>query len=362
MNQNYTTEKINEESGKQMDQKAEFQATEDHSIELHLPKLEDVQHPLVPNDKQNNYKLREINGTTDLQLLSYVVNDPDYFAMLEGEAGVGKNMAIDVLCNSANWPRVRVNFGIGTTYQNLVGRYAPVEEGDIVDETVSRINAVEKTAQRIENNNIDSETARKRAEKTLPEGSKFKWSDGLLTKAVKNGWMFIADEINAADNEAILPLNGLTENNQDRYLTIEEKSEIIHPHENFRMIATRNPLTYAGVSEMNAALESRAYVVQFDYHENGAIEEILKDNTNILENESENALKQLVSLAQDIRRMEQEGNQFVTKISTRDLLKVGRLTDIMNIRDATKTVFLGIADPTDKQSLKEMINTQKFGV
>jgi len=97
-----------------------------------------------------------------------------------------------------------------------------------------------------------------------------------------------------------------------------------------------------------------------NYHENEAIEEIIQEKTNIVENESEEALKQLVSLAQDIRRMEQEGNQFVTKISLRSLLKIGKLTDIMDIRNASKTVLLGIADPTDRQSLKEMINTQKF--
>jgi hypothetical protein len=71
-------------------------------------------------------------------------------------------------------------------------------------------------------------------------------------------------------------------------------------------------------------------------------------------------VKQLVSLAQDIRRMEQEGTQLVTQVSTRDLLKVGRLTDIMSVRDATKTVLLGIADPADEQSIREMIETHRF--
>jgi len=194
----------------------------------------------------------------------------------------------------------------------------------------------------------------------LPQGSNFEWQDGLLTLAVKNGWMFIADEINAADEEAVMPLNGLTEDRDSRYLTIEEKSEVITPHPRFRMIATRNPLTYAGVSEMNAALESRSYVIEFDYHENKAIEDIIKKRTDIVENESEEALQSLVSLAQDIRRQEQSGNEIMSKVSTRDLLKVGRLTDIMDIRNATKTVLMGIADPTDKDSIRELVETQRF--
>ena len=356
-----TTHKITQESGEQTGQNATYEIAEGIKIDLNIPELEDVGHPLVP-DVNNDYKLREINGVKDLELLSYVIDDPDYFAMLEGEAGVGKNMAIKTIAGASNWPMIRVNFSVGTTYQSLVGRYAPVDSEDTEEETIERAKAVRQTALRMyeEEETLSIEKAMEMASQSIPQGSSFRWVDGLLTRAVRNGWMFVADEINAADEEAVMPLNGLTEDRDSRYLTIEEKSEVIEPHDRFRFVATRNPVTYAGVSEMNAALESRAYVVQFDYHENGAIEEILKDNTNILENESEKALKQLVSLAQDIRRMEQEGNQFVTKISTRSLLKVGRLTDIMDIRDATKTVFLGEADPTDKQSLREMIETQKF--
>ena len=357
---NITTHKITQESGEETGQNAVHEIGS-YELDLNIPELEDVDHPLVP-DKNSDYKLREINGVKDLELLSYVIDDPDYFAMLEGEAGVGKNMAIKTIAADANWPMIRVNFSVGTTYQSLVGRYAPVDSEDTEAQTIERAEAVRKTATRMfeEGDNLSMEKAMEIASHAVPSGSSFQWQDGILTLAVKNGWMFVADEINAADDEAILPLNGLTENRDERYLTIEEKSEVIEPHPRFRMIGTRNPISYAGVSEMNSALESRSYVIQYGYHESQAIEEILKDNTNILENESQQALSQLVSLAQDIRRMEQEGNQFVTKISTRDLLKVGRLTDIMDIRDATKTVFLGIADPTDKQSLKEMINTQRF--
>lgn len=357
----FNTQKITQESGEVIENSAVFNVNERLDINLNLPELEDVDHPLVPG-VNDSYKLREINGTQDLKLLSYVINDPDYFAMLEGEAGVGKNMAIKTIAAASNWPMVRVNFSVGTTYQSLVGRYAPVDSGDTEEQTLDRTEAVRKTAQRIfeENEEVTFDKALELASNSVPSGSSFQWVDGLLTRAVKNGWMFVADEINAADEEAVMPLNGLTEDRDSRYLTIEEKSEVIEPHPRFRFIATRNPITYAGVSEMNSALESRAYVIEFGYHENAAIQEIIADNTNILENEVERNLEELVKLAQDIRRMEQEGNDYITKISTRDLIKVGRLTDIMDIEDAAKTVLLGIADPTDEHSIREMINTQGF--
>ena len=356
--ENYTVNDIEEESGSVIADETKFKINDNFSVTLPINQLEDIGHPLVP-EVNDEYQMREIQGLFDLELISYPIQDPDYFTMLEGEAGVGKNMALKVIAQASNWPMIRVNFGVGTTYQSLVGRYAPVEDSD--DDGIERVEAVKKTAQRIwSDSDIEMEKALELASLSLKEGSSFRWVDGLLTRAVKNGWMFVADEINAADEEALMPLNGLTENRDSRYLTIEEKSEVITPHENFRFIATRNPVTYAGVSEMNSALQSRAYVIEIPYHENEAIEEIVSKNSNIIENEGKNALKQLVNLAESIRIQEKSGNQIMTKISTRDIIKVARLTDIMDIRQAVKTIFLGVADPTDKESIKEEINTQNF--
>lgn len=336
-------------------------------MELHLPELEDVGHPQVP-DTDQDYIAREINGRTDLEVLSFAINDEDFFAMLEGEAATGKNFSIDTVCGVANWPRIRVNFGISTTYESLVGKYVPAESDE--DDIINRAEAIERTARRItrvgsfsehtENDDISLEEARLIAEAALPNESGFTREDGLLTIAVKNGLMFVADEINAAEPEALMPFNGLTEQQGDRYLTIEEESEIIEPHPRFRLVGTRNPVTYAGTTDMNSALESRAYIIEYDYHEDAALKEILTSRTNIIENESEPAVENLVRLVQNVRQMEQSGTDIVTKISTRDLIKIGRLTDIMSLRNATKTVMLGVADPTDKTAIREEINGTRF--
>jgi nitric oxide reductase NorQ protein/cobaltochelatase CobS len=357
----YNTQTINQESGEQTEENATFELSGGADIELNIPKLEDVDHPLVP-EVGNDYLMREINGISDLELISHVIDDPDYFAMLEGEAGVGKDMAVKTIGSAANWPMLRVNFGLGTSYSNLVGRYAPVDSSNTDKDTIERSEAVKKAGTRIfeQSDNMTMDKAIELASHSIPQGSSFQWVDGLLTRAVRNGYLFLADEINTAEAEAISALNGLTEEKENRYLTIEEKSEVIEPHENFRFVATRNPVSYTGTSQMNSALESRAYVISVEYHESQAIEEIIKDNSNIIENESEEALSSLVDLAQDIRRQEQSGNSIITKISSRSLIKVARLTDVMGIRNATKTVFLGIADPTDEQSISEMIETQKF--
>jgi nitric oxide reductase NorQ protein len=330
-----------------------------YDVELNIPKLEDVDHPQVP-EVEDDYIAREIHGRTDLEVLSYAINDPDYFAMLEAEAATGKNFSIETICSKSNWPRVRVNFSISSSYESLVGRFAPVDNSDMESETYERAQVIESVGNRLSKTQSQTQNAHEMAENAIPDASTFQWVDGLLTRAVKNGWMFVADEINAADPDALMPLNGLTEDRDSRYLTIEEKSEVIEPHERFRFVATRNPVSYAGTTDMNSALESRAYIIEYDYHEKEALVEIINNRTDIVGNESKSALNSLVDLAQAIRQQEQQGTQYVTKISTRDLIKIGRLTDIMPIRNAAKTVMLGVADPTDKTAIREEIEATNF--
>lgn len=355
----YSTSGISMESGEPTGNNATV-SLGGYEVELHLPELEDIDHPQVPKVR-DDYIAREINGRSDLELVSYAMNDPDFFAMLEGEAATGKNFSIETICAHTNWPRVRVNFSIASSYESLVGRFAPVDSSDTEEETFNRAEVIESVGNRlassqqaVKGNPVDI------AESAIPEASTFQWVDGLLTKAVKNGWVFVADEINAADPDALMPLNGLTEDRNSRYLTIEEKSEVIEPHDRFRFVATRNPVSYAGTADMNSALESRAYIIEYNYHEAEALKEILSNRTDIIDNASEDALNSLVTLVQNIRQQEQAGTQYVTKISTRDLIKIGRLTDIMPVRNAAKTVILGVADPTDESAIRDEIKATNF--
>lgn len=358
MSNGYNIQNIDIESGEPTGEKPTV-SLGGYEIELHLPQLEDIGHPQVPK-VNNDYIAREIHGRTDLEVVSFAMNDPDFFAMLEGEAATGKNFSIETICAEANWPRIRANFSISSSYESLVGRFAPVDNTDMENETFNRAEVIKSVGNRLSNAQNKVSTPYEIAENAIPEASTFQWVDGLLTKAVKNGWMFVADEINAADADALMPLNGLTEDRDSRYLTIEEKSEVIDPHERFRFVATRNPIEYAGTGDMNSALESRAYIIEYDYHEEKALNEIMQNRTNIVENASSSSLISLIDLVQAIRQQEQEGTQYVTKISTRDLIKIGKLTEIMPIREATKTVILGIADPTDKTAIRNEIKATNF--
>lgn len=344
---NFEVASIDKESGEPTDEHATVEG-----VKTNLPVLEDVNHPLVP-ETDHTYILREMEGVSDVELVSFVMEDEDFFVILEGEAGVGKNMSVSVLAEAANWPMTRVNFGVGTTYSELVGRYAPVENGGTEDQTIERVEAINQTASRLKDRGVAREVALEIASQAIPEGSSFEWKDGILTKAVKNGWIFVADEINAADESQIMPINGLAEDRSSQYLTIEEKSEVIKPHPRFRFVATQNPSGYAGVSELNDALKSRGYVIEYDYLPQEAELAILRDRTDIIENFGEESTKNLIQFANDIRKQEQSGNSYISKIGSRELLKTAKLTDIMDLRDAIRTVFIGAAYEEDKDAIRE---------
>lgn len=345
---NFEVESIDRESGEPTDENATVEG-----MTTHLPVLEDVDHPLVP-ETEHTYILREQEGdVSDVELVSFAMEDEDFFVILEGEAGVGKNMSVSALAEAANWPMTRVNFGVGTTYSELVGRYAPVENGGMEDQTVERVEAINRTASRLEDRGVTGEEALELASKAIPEESSFEWKDGILTKAVKNGWIFVADEINAADASELMPINGLVEDRSSRYLTIEERSEVIKPHPRFRFVATQNPSGYAGVGELNDAFQSRSYVIEYDYLPAEAELAILKDRTDIIENVGEESAKNLIQFANDIRKQEQSGNTYLSKISSRELLKTAKLTNMMDLRDAIKTVFIGAAYEEDKDAIRE---------
>lgn len=87
----------------------------------------------------------------------------------------------------------------------------------------------------------------------------FEWVDGPLVLAMKQGDIFVLDEINLADDAVIERLNSVLE--PSRTLTLAEKGtsidSVIVAHPNFRFLATMNPGDDYGKRELSPALRSR---------------------------------------------------------------------------------------------------------
>eukprot|EP00981_Chlorochromonas_danica_P002653 scaffold521_cov177-Ochromonas_danica.AAC.7 len=87
----------------------------------------------------------------------------------------------------------------------------------------------------------------------------FEWVDGPLIEAMKNGDIFLIDEINLAEDAVIERLNSVLEFHRE--ITLAEKggldTESLVAHPNFRIIATMNPSGDFGKRELSPALRSR---------------------------------------------------------------------------------------------------------
>ena len=162
-------------------------------------------------------------GNTDVDEFFHSMKQ-GHNVLLQGPTGGGKTALARFYCSTEKRPYKRISMNGGVTVEDLIGHYI------------------------------------------LKEGNS-PWIDGLLTRAVREGWVLVVDEINAASPEVLFVLNSLLDD--ERILILSSKDgEVITPHPDFRLIATMNPAEegYAGTHEMNQALMDRFHMIMYiDY-------------------------------------------------------------------------------------------------
>lgn len=197
--------------------------------------------------------------------------------LLIGETGTGKTSLVRHLAFETHNAFVRVNFNGGMTVEDLIGRWV-LEKGET------------------------------------------RWVDGLLIMAMKKGYWFLADEINAANAEINFVLHSLLDDDS-RIVLAEKGDEVVVPHSNFRFFSAMNPpAEYAGAKELNKALLSRHMVVNVDFPAPKTEQKILMDRTGV----DQDVAERMVRFAGEIRvNHGKEQTRFV--LSTRDLIMWGML-------------------------------------
>lgn len=281
--------------------------------------LEKTDHPLIPTNHKDGYYRRRVAGKkTDVQVVTKAIASDNYGTLLIGEAGTGKDRLLQHIAANRNQPCVRVNFNSkGDFVSMLLGHYTPDGDGG------------------------------------------FEFKKGLLTLAVENGWMFVADEINAAGGEVLVALNGLLEDKDSRKLVIPETNESITPHEQFTFTATMNPPSYEGTNELNGAFKSRFIPVTLDYIDADAeCKVVASDGSNDFD-EDDSELEDLVEIANALRDQYKAG-ELITPITTREILKACEMAEVMGIKNAATEVFTGMAGSEDKSSIESTIQKYKF--
>jgi hypothetical protein len=89
----------------------------------------------------------------------------------------------------------------------------------------------------------------------------WRWQDGLVVQALKNGWWVLLDEVNLAEPQILERLNSVLEREPTLVLTEYDNSTLgtadnpVHPE--FRIFATMNPAEYVGRSVLSPAYRDR---------------------------------------------------------------------------------------------------------
>lgn len=99
-----------------------------------------------------------------------------------------------------------------------------------------------------------------------PTGTGYVWMDGVLTAAVRKGYVCLLDEVNSLKPEIAFVIHGLLDHRRELVLTEKPgpdgEPETIKAHENFGLVAAGNPF-YEGVRIMNEAFQDR-FAVQLN--------------------------------------------------------------------------------------------------
>ena len=147
--------------------------------------------------------------------------------LLEGLTSTSKTSSILFLAACIGQPTMRINLSGATDVSEFVGRFIP-------DET-STTNG-------------------------------WRWEDGPIVKAMLEGYWVILDELNLAEASILERLNSILEAHP-KLLLSEHNDRLIgsseYPlHEDFRVFATQNPVTYAGRNPLSPAYRDRFHEIQ----------------------------------------------------------------------------------------------------
>lgn len=157
--------------------------------------------------------------------------------------------------------------------------------------------------------------------KYILEDGKTVWQDGVLLRAMRQGYWLVVDEINAALPEILFVLHSLLDDSKE-VLVAANDGEVVTPKEGFRFFATMNPVQeYAGVKALNRAFMSRFPIVKkVEYPSSKQEIQILQKKSGV---GAKDAVK-MVSVANKIRKMKSQEKIF-EGCSTRDLIFWGNL-------------------------------------
>lgn len=235
-----------------------------------LPRRAGPHHALAPAPAAFvHYCLDPITAETLAHIAASVaLGEP---CLLEGETSTSKTSAILYLAALLNQPVIRINLNGQTDTGELVGRYVPRALETDLPVSPEELRAVEELLEPetrlILNRAAQEQRALGRAEVQQVMANErmrshpWRWQDGPVVEALRQGWWIILDELNLAEPQIVERLNSVLEREPTLVLTEHDYrvygngGEPIHA--DFRVFATMNPAEYAGRSTLSPAYRNR---------------------------------------------------------------------------------------------------------
>lgn len=247
-----------------------------------------------------------------LEKLAYAVklNLP---ALLIGETGVGKTLAVRYLAWKTNNGLRRVNLNGATTVDEFLGKLLINEQGTY-------------------------------------------WVNGVLVDAMQSGDWILLDEINATLPEIAFTLHSLLDD--DRMVVLMEyDGRIVRPHPDFRLFASMNPseeAKYGGTKSLNEALLDRfPVVIRMDYLSED--EEVAAVMARSGQTDAE-LVRRMVRCANDVRTAIHNEKIFGS-FSTRRVTDWARMAKQFGVRESAQYSVLSKLNPYDAEVVEDVIDS-----
>lgn len=212
-----------------------------------------------------------------LRNLSRAVFIKRYPVLLQGPTSSGKTSLVQYLAAITGHEFVRINNHEHTDLQEYLGTYITDAHGKLI------------------------------------------FQEGVLVKAVRNGYWIVLDELNLAPTDVLEALNRLLDDNRE--LFVPELREAIRAHPDFMLFATQNPPTfYGGRKMLSRAFRNRFVEIHVDEIPEDELSTILKQRCQI----PESYAKKMVEVMKELQLHRQSSKVFAGKhgfITPRDLFR-----------------------------------------
>ncbi|MFD1586450.1 AAA family ATPase [Halorientalis brevis] len=252
----------------------------------------------VPTGHDTYYERPVRAGKTELDVMAHALKHGNHLD-LKGETGTGKSEAILHLAQQVNVGVEQVNFSEEVRMSYLLGHY----------EVYSHDGATE-----------------------------MQWVDGVLTKCMRYGGWFVADEHDMISGDVSSLLHSATEKGE-AVVTIPEKGETITVHDDFRFIGTRN-VNYAGSNQLNKAYESRLHSLRFEYLDQHQEVEIVLEEVDLSSTRRVD-VRQVVEIGRELRQAYLDG-ALPKPITLRSMIRAAEFLEdgFMRPKEAAKTAYV----------------------